>query len=115
MVVCRSLSGENKRVNNDLSVKGTSKNCGLLFTRNDRVQTYQNRFVWFKKWVFRSALYMKLMKILCELCAKLCGICGYHFTTKDTKTLPKRTLKIEVSYRLFASLPGACLSKSLFA
>lgn len=38
------------------------KNCGLLFTRNDREQTYRNRFIWFKKWVIERQTFKRLSR-----------------------------------------------------
>jgi transposase-like protein len=33
------------------------KSCGLLFTNNDKLQTIENRFIWFKKWVVERQTY----------------------------------------------------------
>lgn len=38
------------------------KNCGILFTTNDKLQTIENRFVWFKKWVLERQTYKTLQK-----------------------------------------------------
>ena len=38
------------------------KNCGLLFTNNDKLQTIKNRFVWFKKWVLERQTYKTLQR-----------------------------------------------------
>ena len=36
------------------------KNCGILFTNNDKLQTIENRFAWFKKWVLERQTYKTL-------------------------------------------------------
>ena len=38
------------------------KNCGLLYTRNDRPQLLINRFIWFKKWVLERQTYRTLIR-----------------------------------------------------
>ena len=38
------------------------KNCGILFTNNDRLQTIENRFIWFKKWVIEKQTYKTLQR-----------------------------------------------------
>jgi len=38
------------------------KDCGILFTNNDKLQTIENRFVWFKKWVLERQTYKTLQR-----------------------------------------------------
>ena len=38
------------------------KNCGILFTNNDKAQKVQNRFVWFKKWVLERQTFKTLQR-----------------------------------------------------
>jgi hypothetical protein len=38
------------------------KNCGILFTRNAPQQRFENRFVWFKKWVLERQTYKTLSR-----------------------------------------------------
>src|SRR5690606_23104404 len=38
------------------------KNCGIFFTYNDKDQKYQNRFVWFKKWVLERQTFKTLQR-----------------------------------------------------
>jgi len=38
------------------------KNCGVFFTRNDPNQRYQNRFIWFKKWVVERQTFKTLSR-----------------------------------------------------
>ena len=36
--------------------------CGILFTRSDKAQTLQNRFVWFRKWVLERQTFKTLSR-----------------------------------------------------
>jgi len=36
------------------------KDCGILFTANDKLQTIENRFSWFQKWVLERQTYKTL-------------------------------------------------------
>jgi len=38
------------------------KNCGILFTHNNRKQQLQNRFIWFKKWVLERQTFKTLSR-----------------------------------------------------
>jgi Transposase, Mutator family len=38
------------------------KDCGILFTYNDREQRLRNRFAWFKKWVLERQTYQTLQR-----------------------------------------------------
>ena len=38
------------------------KNCGIFFTRNDKAQGKQNRFVWFKKWIVERQTFKTLSR-----------------------------------------------------
>jgi Transposase, Mutator family len=38
------------------------KNCGILFTQNDRQQVLNNRFVWFRKWVLERQTFKTLQR-----------------------------------------------------
>jgi len=38
------------------------KNCGILFTRDASETKYQNRFVWFKKWILERQTLVTLSR-----------------------------------------------------
>ena len=38
------------------------KNCGILFANNDKSQTIENRFIWFKKWGVERQTYKTLQR-----------------------------------------------------
>lgn len=38
------------------------KSCGILFTRNDKEQRLENRFVWFRKWVLERQTFKTLSR-----------------------------------------------------
>jgi hypothetical protein len=38
------------------------KNCGILFTENDPGQRFENRFVWFKKWILERQTFKTLSR-----------------------------------------------------
>ena len=54
-----SVTGWDKQQNKQ---RFKCKTCGILFTNNDKLQTIENRFVWFKKWVLERQIYKTLQR-----------------------------------------------------
>jgi len=77
------------------------KNCGIFFTRNDKKQRQENRFIWFRKWILERQTFKTLSRDSGLSIDTLQRLFYYHLTQSPTVKIIKRKdvhLRLDATY-----------------
>jgi len=85
------------------------KNCGILFTQNRPLQRFNNRFVWFKKWILERQTYKTLIRYS-GLSKDTLQQTFYYFLNKapKVKIIKRKKVHLRLDATYFSSFNLIC-------